>query len=379
MINKIDTEFISQEKVEFILDDDKELSWLAHFENTKFDRFFLFIDSNVKNLWGTQILNQLQKHNKNIFELNILPIEESKSITFYPKAIEFLEKNKCGRYDLVIAIGGGIVLDLVSFVVSTYMRGVPLFMIPTTLIGQTDASTAGKTCLNSMNSKNLLGTFYYPKIVYNNINFLFTNSNRFLRQGFSEAFKYGLLNSSILIDKLLEFNKNNKAEILQDIIRFTIESRIAIRQKDALASNLGHTFGHAIEKISNFKILHGDAISAGTVIALNYAEHIGILDKETKNNIINLMKRLGLNLYIEKTIKSEKLVEMMMLDKKSSSRLLYLVLIKDISIPYEENGRLFRETKPEDIKLFLDVFLANYKYVISDCDKLLQEEFINYD
>lgn len=378
MINKINAEFITKDKIEFILDDDKELGWLSQFQNDKYDRFFIFIDTNVNNVWGDRIFNQLQKHNKKTFVTNIEPIENSKSIEFYPKAVKFLESNQCGRYDLVIAIGGGIVLDLVSFVVSTYMRGIPLFMIPTTLIGQTDASTAGKTCLNSQNSKNLLGTFYYPNIVYNNINFICTNSNRFLRQGFSESFKYGLLNSKILIDKLVKYNEDNNPELLQEIISLTIESRIAIRQIDALASNLGHTFGQAIEKFSNYTILHGDAISAGTVIALHYAEHIGILDVKTKNDVMELMKKLGLNLYIDRNVTSEKLVELMMLDKKSSSTLLNLVLIKDIARPYEEDGRLFCKSIPDNVKVFLDTFLIDYKYIIPNCGKFLEQEYIKY-
>ena len=379
MIDKISTEFISKDTVEFIQDDDKDLTWLSQFDSNKYDKFLIFIDSNVKNIWGDKIFNQLKVHNKNICMKVVESIEDTKSISFYPEAIDFLESNKCSRFDLVLAIGGGIVLDMVSFIISTYMRGIPLFMIPTTLIGQTDASTAGKTCFNSSNSKNLLGTFYYPKIVYNNINFLFTNSNRFLRQGFSESFKYGLLNSPELIDKLIEFDDSKNNDTLKDIINLTIKSRIAIRQIDALASNLGHTFGHAMEKFSDYKILHGDAISAGTVIALHYAVHIDIMDEKTKDNIILLMKKLGLNLYIEESLKADKLVSLMLLDKKSSSTLLNLVLINSIAEPYEEDGRLFCKSLPENVELFLINFLDNYKYRIPNCADYLSADKINYE
>jgi 3-dehydroquinate synthase len=378
MIDKINTEFIEKHSVDFVQDDNKELKWLSQFKSDKYDKFLVFIDNNVRKIWGEIFLTQLNSHNKEIVILGVDAIEESKSINFYPEAISFLEKNRCSRFDLVLAVGGGIILDLVSFVVSTYMRGIPLMMVPTTLIGQTDASTAGKTCLNSKNSKNLLGTFYYPMVVYNNINFLTTNTNRFLRQGFSESFKYGLLDSNKLVDKLIIYKKSKDILILKDIITLTINSRIAIRYKDALVSNLGHTFGHAIEKFSNYKILHGDAISVGTVIALHYAVHIGIMNKKIKNKIIDIMKLLGLNLYIDDTITSDALVDLMLLDKKSSSTALNLVLIKNISDPYEDDGMLFYKSLPENVKLFLDIFFESYDYRISNCAKLLEQDDISY-
>jgi len=378
MINVITTEYTSKSKIEFIQDDDKEFNWLSEFDSLNYDRFFIVIDSNVKEIWGKSIFDKLKIHKKDIITLKVESIEETKSIHFYQTAIDFFENNKCSRYDLVIAIGGGIVLDLVSFVVSTFMRGLPLFMIPTTLIGQTDASTAGKTCLNSKNSKNLLGTFYYPEIVYNNLSFLETNTNRFLRQGFSESFKYGLLNSQFLIDKLIEYHQNRNKNVLKEIIDQTIKSRIEVRQIDALASNLGHTFGHAIERMSNYQVLHGDAISVGTVMALNYSVHIGVMDNKVKDNIVDLMKKLGLNIYIDKKVKAKKLVQLMLLDKKSSSLVLNLVLIKNIARPYIENNRMFCKSEPEDVILFLKNFLKSYEYKIDDCHIYLKNNLLSY-
>lgn len=378
MIDYISTTFKAENTVEFIQDDDKEMDWISNFESKDFDKFLIFIDDNVDKVWGKTILSQLNKHNKEVKVKSVISIEETKSINFYSEAVDFLESNKCSRFDLVIAIGGGIVMDMTSFVVSTYMRGVPLFMIPTTLIGQTDASTAGKTCFNSNNNKNLLGTFYYPKIVYNNINFLKSNSNRYSRQGLSEAFKYGLLNSSNLIAELKKYEALKEEKTLKNIINLTIKSRIAIRKIDPLASNLGHTFGHAIEKFSDYRILHGDAISAGTVLALNYSVYIGIMSEEIKNNIINDMKFLGLNLYVDNSLESKKIIQLMLQDKKSSSTQLNLVLIKDISKPFSEEGKYFCKSEPDKVRSFLDDFLNDYDYKINECSKFLQRDNINY-
>jgi 3-dehydroquinate synthase len=117
-----------------------------------------------------------------------------------------------------------------------------------------------------------LGTFYYPLKVYNNISFVETNSNYYNRQGYSEIYKYALLDSKEFLDEInmyLGGGQKNPARLFK-IIELTIEARSNIRQKDALASNLGHTFGHALEKITDFKVMHGDAIWVGTVMALYF-------------------------------------------------------------------------------------------------------------
>ena len=308
MINQISESFHTSNNVDFIQDDDVTMQWLSEFDSSRFERFIVFIDSHVSSSWGETVLQQLEAHQKEIIIKEIEPFETSKTITFYPEVIGFLEDVGSTRFDLVIAIGGGIVLDMAGFVVSTYMRGLPLMMIPTTLIGQTDASTAGKTCFNSHESKNLLGTFYFPEVVYNNIHFLISNPGRIFRQGLSESFKYGLLNSNQLVKTLSLYRDTPNSEILKKIINLTIKSRIAIRKIDPLASNLGHTFGHAIEKASNYEILHGDAIAAGTVLALGFAVKKKIMKDKRKEEIISMMKFLGLNLYIDKEIDATALV-----------------------------------------------------------------------
>jgi len=377
-MNKISTTFESKDTVDFIIDDNADLEWLSSISDSSYDRCFVIIDENVDDIWGERIFGKLKNNGAEVFELRVKPVEESKSLSYYPVALEFLEKNRCGRFDLVIAIGGGIIIDLASFTVSTYMRGLPLYIVATTLIGQVDASTAGKTCLNTTTSKNLLGTFYYPLIVYNNIEFLTTNKKNILRQGFSEIFKYGLLDSKPLVDMLIEYEKNSDILLLEKIILQTIESRISIRKKDALASNLGHTFGHALEKYSSYKILHGDAISMGTVMALNYAVRRGEMTTNTKDEIVNMMKYLGLNIYLDSSVEAGPLVEKMMSDKKSSSKALNLVLLKEIEKPYSDAHGLFYKTDPNEVVDFLQGFISTYEYRIDNCDEYLLNDNLEY-
>lgn len=366
-------------KTAFLIDNDKDMQWLETFNSSSFDRFIIFIDSNVEDLWGDFLMSKFRKHKKEYFIFNVPPKEKSKSLVFYPKVVKFLEENRVSRFDIVLAIGGGIVIDLVSFVVSTYMRGLPLYAIPTTLIGQVDATTAGKTCLNTQSCKNLLGTFYYPLVVYNNIHFLSTNSEKYLRQGYSEIFKYALLGSKALLDLLVDYRKNPNDNLLMKIISSTIDVRVAIRKKDPLASNLGHTFGHAIERLSNYKILHGDAITAGTVLALNFAKEVNLIKEEAVNEIITMMKKLQLNIYLDEDLNIDTLIHHMMHDKKSSVDNLNLVLITDIEQPYEQDNNLFYSTSPVILKEFLKEFLKNYKYRISNCANFIKENKLYYE
>jgi len=379
MIKEISTTYLREDKIKFLLDDDSEMDWLSTFDSKKFDRIFVVIDKNVNKLWGEKINSQLKKHNQEIFLFEVEAIEETKSISFYPKLIDFFETNKCGLSDLVICVGGGIIIDLVSFTCSTYMRGIPFFIIATTLIGQIDASSAGKTCLNSSNAKNLLGTFYYPLIVYNNINFLKTCSDYHSRQGWSEVFKYGLLDSENLLNMISDYFKNKDSDKLIKIIESVINVRIKIRNKNPLASNLGHTFGHAIEKLSNFEILHGDAITIGTIISLYFSKKIGILSDKELNNILQRMKLLKLNIFLDKSLDIDLMVNLMMHDKKSSSKNINLVLIKGIAQPYSENGFYFYKTSPEFVRSFLKEFISVYPNIIYNCSNVLKSDVINYN
>ena len=344
----------------FIIDKSLGFSRLREMELSKYERLFIVADEKAYAIYGDRIVDILETWNKEINVFTVEAVEYTKSIGFYPRLAEFLESNTAGRYDAVIAIGGGIVIDLVSFTVSTYMRGLPLFIIATTLIGQTDASTAGKTCLNSGNAKNLLGTFYYPEVVYNSIEIMKTCSPRITRQGLSEAFKYSLLTDGKLLGDIIKFqNSDFDSDIMERIVEKTIQSRIKIRLIDSLASNLGHTFGHALEKYYDYQILHGDAILIGTVMAMGYGVKVGIMEQSEYDRIYDMMNEAHLNTYISKELDTKKLVELMKKDKKSSSKKLHLVMINGVGKPYRSDTP-FYEADYEDVEKYLEEFMGSY-------------------
>jgi 3-dehydroquinate synthase len=372
-------EYQNTSTINFHISDDINFNWISDFDSNMYKRIFFVIDYNVKKIWGKKILANLKDQQKEIFEYVAVAEERTKSLEYYPKFLEYFEKNRCSRFDLVVVVGGGIILDLVSFFCSTYMRGLHFYAIPTTIIGQVDAITAGKTCLNTSNGKNVLGTFYYPDEVYNNITLLKTNSPYYTRQGFSEVFKYGLLASRKLLDTYREYEKKGTDKLLLDIIVLTIEARSAIRQKDALASNLGHTFGHALEKISDYKLLHGDAIAVGTVISLYFSLEKGLIQQPILDAILERMKLHKLNLFIDESINIDQWIDYMLRDKKSSSKTINLVLIKDIENPYQNNNSYFYSVSPDEMRGFLTRFMDSYDYLQKECWGHLQTNYLEYE
>ena len=371
-------EFNKPRLTEFVVDGDSEFSWLGQFESNVFDRFIVFYDNKLEDNWLKIILSKLRIHKKKIIIISLDASEKTKSLDFYTELIDKMESEYCSKLDLAIIIGGGTILDLMTFTASTYMRGMPSLLIPTTLIGQIDATTAGKTCLNTRKVKNLLGTFYYPRFVYNNINTLKTNNYLYLRQGMSEALKYGLLDSKILVEKLKDYSITNNETNLVEIIDLTIKSRIRISKIDPYASNLGHTFGHALEKLSNYKVLHGDAINVGTVMALYFSVYEGLITESLVDEIIGIMKNLKLNLYIDRLMDIPSFIQLMKKDKKSMSGTLNLVLIKSIGNTYEDNGYRFYRTETIKVEKFLVNFIKNYKYSVNDFPSCINKEILQY-
>jgi 3-dehydroquinate synthetase len=147
---------------------------------------------------------------------------------------------------------------------------------------------------------------------------------------------------------------------------------------DPYASNLGHTFGHALEKISNYKVLHGDAINVGTVMALYFSVYEGLIKESLANEIMGIMKNLSLNLYIDRSMDIPSFVQLMKKDKKSMSGILNLVLIKSIGNTYEDNGHRFYKTETIKVEKFLMDFIKNYKYSVNDFPSCINKEIIQY-
>ncbi len=361
-----------QQRVDFILDASPELDDLQTIDVSQYRRAIVFCDAHLRELWWPQI-EAILTPRVPLAAVDFLDAcEATKSIDKYVELVDRLGDLNCTRSDVIIAVGGGCVLDAVAYLASTYMRGIPLVMIPTTLIGQADASTAGKTCINTRHAKNQLGTLYLPRYVYNNVQLLKTTSAYELRQGFSEVFKYGLLGSRTLLEHMRTYHQTPSDHLLLDILAETISVRITTRRRDPLASNLGHTFGHAFEKLSQFAVNHGDAIAAGIAFALEFAAEEGLTSHAFKAQTIATMEQLELNTKVTTDIDVDAMVQLMLHDKKSTGDMIGLILLRDVEQPVQQAGRPFYEVTADRMRRFLQGMLADPRYVQPDQWRLLR-------
>ena len=245
----------------------------------------------------------------------------------------------CERSTTLIALGGGVIGDMGGFAASCYQRGMPFIQIPTTLLSQVDSSVGGKTAINHPLGKNMIGAFYQPKLVLADISTLDTLADRELRAGLAEVIKYGLIRDSdffdwleINIEALLKRDREalayavyrscaNKAEVVAADERETGERALL---------NLGHTFGHAIETGMGYgEWLHGEAVSAGTLIATDLSQRLGMVTVDEVLRVKNLFARSGLPVTAPE-LGAERYLELMRHDKKVQDGKLRLVLLEKI-------------------------------------------------
>ncbi len=261
------------------------------------------------------------------------------------------------RKGLLVAFGGGVVGDLGGFVAATYMRGIPFIQVPTTLLSMIDSSIGGKVAVDTPYGKNMIGAFYQPKAVVINVDFLKTLPSEQIRNGLAEVIKHAIIADRNFFDFLLE----NRDDIL-GLINDKLEELIAIGcsiKKNVVESdekesglrkilNFGHTVGHAIESVSNYKVLHGFAVSVGMVIESRIANKIGILPKEDLEKIREILSLYGLPTSLRELRLKPKvigdMVRFMRSDKKSVSGEIHMSLprrigemIDSFSVPIEES------------------------------------------
>lgn len=270
--------------------------------------------------------------------------EREKNIKNYTKILDFALKNRLTREDSIIAIGGGVVGDLAGFAASTYMRGINYIQVPTTLLACTDSSVGGKTAINTSYGKNLIGSFYQPNSVFINVNFLKTLDERQFKSGLGEVVKYGFIEKSCLCDEelnLMNFLNQNVQNILNrdiltlsDLIKICIKLKIAVVNQDEKEKglrkilNYGHTYGHAIEKITNYrKFTHGESVIGGILFALNFAFKNGKIDKEYKFLCQDLISKFNFPKIPQ--FDRNKILNIMKTDKKSGNDYITFILPTD--------------------------------------------------
>jgi 3-dehydroquinate synthase len=236
-----------------------------------------------------------------------------------------------GRDSTVIALGGGVVGDLAGFVAATFMRGVPFVQIPTTLLAMIDASIGGKTGVDTPAGKNLVGAFHPPKAVFSDPQVLATLSLNEIRSGFAEAIKHGVIADAPYLDAVagrapeMLATGGRESDSMLSLIVPSIEIKADIVSRDEREEglrkvlNFGHTIGHAVELISGYSLLHGEAVAIGMALESELAEKIGVAQTGTAATVKRVVQSVGLPAAIPAGIDGNAVIEAMRSDKKGRS------------------------------------------------------------
>ena len=302
----------------------------------------LIVDRKIPNKFKTTLKNKLKKFE--IVFLNFSANEKSKSIKTVNFLLEKLLDNNFNRSDLVIGVGGGITGDVIGFVSSIFKRGINFINIPTTLLAQVDSSIGGKTGVNTKYGKNLIGSFYQPKLVLSDTSFINSLSKKEMICGYAEILKHAIIKDKQFFNWLKKNSKSiflKKTDYLNLAIKKSCQIKIFFVNKDVneknlrMALNFGHTFAHAIEIKNKYskKISHGEAVLAGMVLEsrLSYIRKNCKLNKV--NEILDIYKKNNLNYTFKKftSINSiNSLIPYLKQDKKNNDEKINFILLQKI-------------------------------------------------
>lgn len=300
----------------------------------------LITDSNIYPLHGEALLQIVRKAGISIEPIILPPGETFKNLDSAEECWTKMHLLGLDRTSLVIGLGGGVITDLSGYVASCYMRGISHVLIPTTLMGMVDASIGGKTAVNLPNGKNLVGTFYQPKLIVINSYYLESLPSRELHSGLSEVIK-----SAVIWDEpFFKYLEKNLKKIVQSgpsemgpLIEKTALIKIQIVQQDEKEHgaraflNWGHTFAHALETITHYqKYLHGEAVAIGICCGAQVSKELGLVDESFIKRQERLCIEANLPTKLPQGLDLDKLIDLMAGDKKAVSGKINLILARKI-------------------------------------------------
>ncbi|MHB1946964.1 MAG: 3-dehydroquinate synthase [Gammaproteobacteria bacterium] len=317
--------------------------WLPSNLHTK--RVVIITDDNVNKIYGVKLSNTLNRYQPLL--LSFSPGEKSKNYQTKHLLEEQMIQHRCNRDTIILSLGGGVVGDLAGFIASTYMRGISYIQIPTTLLAMVDSSVGGKTGINTQQGKNLIGAFWQPSCVVVDLNCLTTLSQTHIINGLIEALKMFITNDvnffhyvSDNINSLL----NNNIAILKKLVERAIKIKVNIVSDDEkeinqrMILNFGHTIGHALEKITDYTMLHGYAVALGILVEAKISQLLGFLPNEEYQMIQSLFLQLNISGQQLKNMNSDEIIQATKSDKKIKSNHVRYILLKNLGqVYYEDN------------------------------------------
>ena len=295
-------------------------------------------DSNVASLYLDEVESIAAGCCKQT-ERFIFPVgEENKNLDTVRSLYEALINMQFDRHDWLLALGGGVVGDLCGFTAATYLRGISFIQVPTTLLSQVDSSIGGKTGVDFDAYKNMVGAFHMPKLVYTNIGTLKTLSDEQFSSGMGEVLKHGLIKDSSYYDWLIDHAEEIQSRdlnIMEETVRVSNQIKKDVVEKDPTEQgerallNLGHTLGHAIEKLSDFQLVHGHCVGLGCIAAMAISVKRGMIEEGELSRLISVMKQFHMPVTVGGLL-TDDIIETTKSDKKMDSGTIRFILLDRI-------------------------------------------------
>ncbi|MCU0652369.1 MAG: 3-dehydroquinate synthase [Candidatus Omnitrophica bacterium] len=301
---------------------------------------FIITNARIKNKYGSLLSKSLQDKGINVKFKLVADSEKSKSISVASGVIRDIANFDKKRKIFIIAFGGGVIGDLAGFVASVYKRGIAYVQVPTTLLAQVDSAIGGKTAVDLIQGKNLVGAIYQPKAVFSDVSLLKSLDIRQLKSGLGEVIKYGVIKDPVLFAYLEKKYKNilrkDTGSLMNIVWRCSLIKARIVEQDEKeekgirTVLNFGHTLGHAIEAAAGFKKYnHGEAVALGMLMASVVSKEFGLTNDKLCLRIENLIRACGLPEKIQ-GISTEKIIKAYYRDKKFIGAKNRLVLVKNI-------------------------------------------------
>ena len=297
-------------------------SWLVPLLRQKGSRHFIITDSKVGNLYAGKMSDFLCKHAVN-FDVFTVPVgEKSKSLRVFENLSSDIIDANMDKNSYIIGLGGGVVNNIAGFLASTLYRGVNLIQIPTSLLAQVDAAIDFKQAINGPGGKNHIGSYYPAEKIIIDPEVLRTLARRQLKNGLAESIKHALTQDRGFYDYLLKYNGNiDEPSFLDNVVVRTVDLKIMLLNESLnydyseMLPQYGHALGHALEKASDYKLLHGEAIAIGMCVTAEIALLLGVCDESMVTAHYEIMKKFGLQVKIPNYIPFDELLAAVRRDK----------------------------------------------------------------
>ena len=317
----------------------------------KAKRILVISDDNVEPLHMKGLLSQIEG-TYCCFTHVLKNGEENKNIDAVLGILSELQKNEFDRDDAVIALGGGVVGDISAFSASIYMRGIDFVNIPTTLLSQVDSSVGGKTGVDFGGAKNIVGSFYQPKLVICDTDYLKTLPDNIFADGCAEVIKYAFINDKELLEVIEDGIRKN----IDDIVYRCVSYKHDVVSNDEFDRglrgllNFGHTIGHAVESLSSYTISHGSAVAIGMRVIAEAFEKAGICQKGVCEKLVSVIQNN--NLPLECGFSAEDIINAVRKDKKKSGDSISVIVPKELckceieKMSFEKLYSIIKEVNP---------------------------------